>query len=266
MSVVIQPGFIGISEPLDNPRIMYDRRPNPTITVTSSASGFSPEAMRDVNTWNFWRGGAANQTVTCTYSSRSTDYAAIAAHNLGSIGATVSCTVGGTVVATATPEDDSALVFLFNPVVATEVQFVITGASSSPEIAVISIGRALEMPRLSVFTDTPISESKQITYRYQHSLTGDIIGRMAEGAKLEFSLQVNNLPEAFRTSNATVNWHKFLRHVDDSEPFFIAAKPLSYPDDVAYCQAKERPRFVRQTPNAKLSGSITFNCLGYVAP
>jgi hypothetical protein len=257
MSVVIQSGID------DKPRICFDKHTS-TVGVTSSASGYDPDWMLDGETWSVWQAGGTTQTITLSFSSQTTSYAALAAHNLGSIGASVTCKVGGVTVGSISPTDDSAIVFLFSSQSASQVQFVITGGTA--EIAVAQAGDALEMPQLSVFTGLPISESKQVRYRHQQSVTGDVLGRAVEGADLRFDLTVQNLPETFRAAAGDITWKGFINHVDNVGPFFIAAKPSSYPDDVAYAQATERPRFNRERANLNNSGAVTFQCMGYAAP
>jgi hypothetical protein len=265
MSVVIETGFTGTTQPIDQPRICYDKH-TATVSVTSSASGYDPDWLLDGETWSVWQAGGTSQTITLTFSTASTGYAALAAHNLGSTGASITCQAGGVNVGTISPTDDSPIVFLFENTTVTTVAFVISGGSKAPEIAVAQAGLALEMPRLSVFTGLPISESKQVRYRHQQSITGDVLGRAVEGADLRFDLTVQNLPETFRTSTESVSWKRFISHVDNVGPFFIAAKPSSYPDDVAYARATERPRFNRERANRNNSGTVTFQCMGYAAP
>jgi len=265
MSVVIQSGFTGISEPIDQPRICFDTH-TATPTATSTATGADVNWLVDGETWSVWEGGSTSQTVTLTFSSAATSYAAIAAHNLGSTGATVSCAAGGVTVGSISPDDDGAIVFLFGSTTVTTVAFTISGGSAAPQIAVAQAGEVLEMPRLSVFTGLPISESKQVRYRHQQSIRGDVLGRAVEGADLRFDLTVQNLPETFRAASGDVTWKGFINHVDNTGPFFIAAKPSSYPDDVAYARAMERPRFNRERANLNNSGAVTFQCMGYAAP
>jgi len=265
MSVVIQSGFTGIAEPIDQPRICFDTH-TATPTATSTATGANVAWLVDGETWSVWEGGGTSQTVTLTFSSAATSYAAIAAHNLGSTGATVSCAAGGVTVGSISPDDDGAIVFLFGSTTVTTVAFTISGGSAAPQIAVAQAGEVLEMPQLSVFTGLPISESKQVRYRHQQSIRGDVLGRAVEGADLRFDLTVQNLPETFRAAAGAVTWKGFINHVDNTGPFFIAAKPSSYPDDVAYARAMERPRFNRERANLNNSGAVTFQCMGYAAP
>lgn len=260
MSVVIASGFTGIAEPIDNPRIGFDA-PVSTGAASSSADGYDPNWAVDGETWSVWEAGSNVSSLTISFPAQTISYAAIAAHNLASIGGTVSCSVGGSI----SPTNNDTIMFLFLPRVESSVTFSFTG-SGPARVAVARAGAVLELPRPSVYLGTPISQSRQVTYRHQRSLRGDILGRAVEGAQTNFDFTVNNLPETFRAATGDITWGGFLRHIDNVGPFFIASKPLSYPDDVAYVQAAERPRFTRETPNRALSGSITISCTGYSAP
>ena len=260
MSVVIASGFEGIVEPIDNPRIGFDA-PVSEGTASSSADGYDPNWAADGETWSVWEAGGNTSSLTISFPSQTISYAGIAAHNLASIGGSVSCSAGGSI----SPTDNDAVMFLFAPQTASSVTFTFSGGGPA-RVAVARAGAVLEMPRPSVYLGTPISQSRQVTYRHQRSIRGDILGRAVEGAQKNFEFTTNNLPETFRESTDVASWNGFLRHIDNVGPFFIAAKPLSYPDDVAYVQAAERPRFTRETPNRALSGSITISCTGYSAP
>jgi hypothetical protein len=265
MSVVIESGFTGNSEPIDQPRICFDV-PSITASATSTAAGSDVSWLTDGETWSVWEGGSTSQTITLSFTAGQVSYAGIAAHNLGSTGATVQLRAGGATISTHNPTDDSAILFLFSNRVASSVQFVISGGFAVPQIAVALAGEALELPRLSVFTGLPISESKQVRYRHNQSIRGDVLGRAVEGAELRFDVTVQNLPETFRAAAGDITWKGFIDYVDSFGPFFIAAKPESYPDDVAYARAMERPRFNRERANLNNSGAVTFQCMGYAAP
>lgn len=262
MSVVIQSGFLGNIENIDNPRICFDRH-TATATATSTASGSSAAWLVDGETWTVWEGGGTSQTVTLTFASAVTGYAALAAHNLGSTGATVTCQAGLTTVGSISPDDDGAIVFLFGNTTVTSVTFTISGGSAAPQIAVAQAGEVLEFPRLSTFVGLPISESQQVRYRHQQSIRGDVLGRAVEGADLRFDLQIDYLPETFRTAAGDITWSGFKTHLEATGPFFVMSKPSSYPDDVAYARCVEHPRFERTMPNAAASGSVTLSCMGY---
>lgn len=272
MSVIMQLGFSGTSQPIDHPRVCFDA-PAATGTAQNSASGYDPDWVTDGETWNYWRAGSSTSSLTITFPSTEViSYTALAAHNLGATGAIIAIQIStdGTNfssmsgVSAHAPLDDSAIVWLFRPTAVRAVRFGFINKVA--EIAVAQAGMALEFPQRSVFTGLPISESRNVRYRHQQSITGNVLGRAVEGAELEFDLTINNLPETFREAFGSITWKGLLSHIDSGRPFFLAAKPSKYPDDVAYVQALERPRFERQTPNLLLSGSTTFSCKGYSVP
>jgi hypothetical protein len=274
MSVVIQSGFTGNAQPIDQPRICFDKH-TATAAASGTASGYDPALVTDGETWSLWRASTFTSTLTITFASnQSTNYAALGAHNLGSGSSDVqlqtstdgSTFVNATGISSHSPTDDSAIVWLFETASLRAIRFSFSGGFLPPTIGVAQAGEVLEMPQLSVFTGLPISESKQVRYRHQQSITGDVLGRAVEGADLRFDMTVQNLPETFRAAAGDITWKGFINHVDNTGPFFIAAKPESYPDDVAYARATERPRFNRERPNLNNSGAVTFQCMGYAAP
>lgn len=275
MSVVLGTGFDGVAQPVDNPRLCFDKHAA-TATATASASGADPAWVTDGETWSIWEAGSAAESLTLAFGSAvAIDYVGIAAHNLGSTSASVQIrfqmTSGGSFdipsdIGLHDPTDDGAILFLFEPRTVLGVRLVFSGGTASPQIAVAQAGEALELPRKAVYTALPIPESKQIRYRHQQSIRGDVLGRAVEGADLQFSVTINNLPETFREAAGDITWRGFVEHVESVGPFFVATKPDSYPDDVAYARCSEQPRFDRARANRTLSGDVTLQCMGYSAP
>lgn len=271
MSVVIQSGFLGNVEVIDNARICFDAHAA-TGTASGTASGASAAWVTDGETWTVWEGSGASVSLTITFASNlTTGYAALAAHNLGSASKSVALHTSTdgtnfsahTGISTHAPDDDGAIVWLFANTSLRAVRFVFSGGSTAPQVAVAQAGEVLEFPRLSTFTGLPISESAQVRYRHQQSVTGDVLGRAVEGADLNFTLQIDYLPETFRTAAGDITWSGFKAHLEATGPFFVMSKPSSYPDDVAYARCVEHPRFERTMPNAAASGSVTLSCMGY---
>lgn len=276
MSVVIATGFTGIAQPIDNPRICFDVAPVDAVVASGSAAGADPDWVTDGETWSVWQGDAALVTIDLDFGAvaQDIDYVAIGAHTLGSTAASVQIrfqlTDGGTWdiptdIGLHEPDDDGAIVFLFPSRSVFGVRLVIFDGTAAPSIAVFQAGQALEVPRKSVYTGTPITESDQIEYRHQRSIRGDVLGRAVQGAMLEFDVIINNLSETFKAAAGDITWGGFRRHVKDVGPFFIAPKPSSYPADVAYARLVEQPRFERAIPNRNVAGSVTLRCMGYLA-
>lgn len=261
------------STPIAHPRVGFQKHAA-TVTATSSAAGSNPQWLMDGETWSVWTAGGSSVTVTLTFASgQVVDYLGIAAHTLDLAGSTITleANTGSGFVAVAGLQSlpittDSAIMMMFGPLVATALRVVITG-SSAPSIAVMQAGQMLTFPRLSQFTGLPIAESEQTTYRLAQSVTGNVLGRAVEAAELAFSVSINYLSEEFRTETGAASWQAFTKHVRDVGPFFIAGRPSdNYRDEVAYVQARQRPRFERATPNREISGSVTLECVGYKRP
>ena len=272
MSVIIEDEFLGRDYPLTHPRLCYDV-PSATLSASDSADGADPAWLGDGETWSVWKPDSLPVSINRTYSEPTEiDYIGIAAHTLGRNGCEVRVRfdfgegfVESEGIPDFTPTDDSAILILFEPKTVVGVRFRIL-SGDIPEVAVFTAGRALEMPRKSIYTELPISESEQIRYQHNQSVRGDVLGRRVEGSDLEFSVSIQNLPETFRTSDAAVNWRGFKQHIEGTGPFFIATRPASYPDDVAYARLARQPRFDRAIPNRRISGEVQLSCVGYRSP
>ncbi len=247
-----------------------------TVSASASASGSDPDWLVDGQTFTIWEAAGTSGDVSIDFGStaQAVGYVGIGAHTFGTQGATVRpsfmLTEGGsyidaTDVVAHTPADDSALLWLFPERMVYGVRLSFSAATAAPYAAVFSAGASLVMPQRSIFTGTPISESDVTTYRHQRSLKGDVLQKTVQGAHLDFEITVQNLSEDFRRGDG---WSGFVDHVRGSGTggFFVSPKPEAYPEDVAFAHVQERPRFVRQTPNKRVSGEVNLSCKGYRAP
>lgn len=283
MTAIIAPSHIGLNYPLDHPRICY-QKPETTVTASSSAPGADPAWLDDGETWSVWKSGGTpdpnlgsfgvlRDHVDLTFSEpNDISYIGIAAHNLDLIqGEGLSSTVWvyfdtgsgfGDPVFESKPNDDSAILFLFDPITveAVRIQFL---TFSEPEIAVAQAGLAMELPRRATYTGLPISESEQTTYRNNKSVRGGILTRTIQGAELSFDMQIANLSEEWRRGD---DWKNFVEHVRNTGPFFICPRAIKYPEDIAYAVATDRPKFERSIPNHRVSGQFSLQCVGYKRP
>ena len=166
------------------------------------------------------------------------------------------------VVSWVLPEADDAILFLFEPFEADRVRVVIGAAIA--EIGYILVGRVTEFPRKARFTGLPITESQQVEYRDNTSMTGKPLGRTLQRDGLEFSVEIDNLPETFRADE----WRAFREAMERGgrQFFFYAARPEKYPDEVALAWQRQPAPFDRAIPNARISGSIAMTCGGYRQP
>ena len=269
MSVILQNGFVGIEQGLNHPRLCW-RRQAGTVTASSEAEGFDAEFAYAEELVNAWKPEAVPADWTVTFADDApVSYVGIGAHTIGSSGATVKLQVSDGVGGwddvpgcTATPDDDAAILFLIAPVDVDAVRVVLEGEIA--EIGYILVGRVTEFPRLARFTGLPITESQQVEYRDNTSMTGKPLGRTLQRDGLEFSVEIDNLPETFRADE----WREFREAMERGgrQFFFYAPKPVKYPDEVALAWQRQPAPFDRAQPNAQISGSISMTCGGYRQP
>jgi len=269
VSVVFETGFTGIAQDPDHPRLCW-RKQAGTITASTEAEGFDAEFAYAEELVNAWRPESVPADWTVTFADDApVSYVGIGAHTLGSAGATVKVQVPDGVGGwddvpgcTVSPDDDAAILFLIAPVDVDAVRIVVEDEIA--EIGYILVGQVTEIPRLARFTGLPITESQQVEYRDNTSMTGKPLGRTLQRDGLEFSVEIDNLPETFRANE----WRAFRDALERGgrQFFFYAARPEKYPDEVALAWQRQPAPFERAQPNAQISGSIAMTCGGYRQP
>jgi hypothetical protein len=140
----------------------------------------------------------------------------------------------------------------------------VTVATDAPRLGNIRFGEVTELPRLSTFAPAlPITEAEVFSYNVNRSDTGEWLGRSVVSNGLEFSVEVQHVPEAW----AATEWRDFRRHCNEGDAtFFIAPKPQSFPAEVAYAWPLETVRAERAMPNARMSRAVALLCGGYRKP
>lgn len=262
MSVIISQGVFD----RNLPRLCW-RRLAGTITASTEADGFDAAFAYAEEVVNAWKPTAVPADWTVTFATdQALDYVGIGAHTLGAQGATVKVQVsdgaGGwddIAGAEASPASDAAILFLFPKVTTGAVRVVVSGAVA--EIGYILVGSATVFPRLARFTGLPITESQQVEYRDNTSMTGKPLGRTLQRDGLEFSVEIQHLSETFRANE----WAAFREAMERGgrQFFFYAAKPGKYPDEVALAWQRSPAPFNRAIPNKNISGEISMTCGGY---
>lgn len=262
MSVVIANGVTNT----DLPRIGW-RSITGTVSASTAAAGFEAALAATPQTYSAWKPTA---TTTQTWevdagTSRSANYCGVGAHELGDVGATVTVqrwtgSSWSNVVSTS-PTDNSALLFLFPTASATRWRIRITGASAPARIGNIRFGEVTTLPRKSSFSPAlPITEAEQFTYNVNVSDAGEWLGRSVVAAGLQFSIQINHVPETF----ADGEWAAFRVHCNEGDAtFYIAPKPAQYAKEVAYAWPTETVRAERNVAQRNLSRAINLQCAGY---
>lgn len=220
-----------------SPLILWQNRlKTGTISVSSEATGGEGENAIDDNTYDFWTPTALPATWAMTFPiSRSMDYAAIAAHNLGSTGNTVAVEyhngTGWVELASVTPTDDSVIIIAFNGEFSTQYRFYISGGTV-PSIGVLYLGDEIRFDSGILPAYTPLYMAEEVELLKSQSLNGQFITNRVNrrGAKSSFSLNI--LERSFVESTA---FQDFRDHYNDGEPFFFASNPSELTNDVSYC-------------------------------
>lgn len=235
ISPSLAPNVGQLAQPLGHARIGYDNFvKGSTVTATSEVSGFPADAVALSMTYERWQPSAMPATLSIDAGSASdADYIGIAAHTLGSTGATVAIeystdNMSWTTVETISPADDSAIMVLFTSVQAQYWRLVISG-TTAPQIGVVYIGQVLAMQRGIYGGHSPGKLSRQTTIRPTRSEGGQWLGR---------SVIRQGYSESYSWDNLTATWYRdnFDPFVEAAiqYPFFVAWQPLRHPSEVLY--------------------------------
>ena len=245
MSVVISSQFVLSDQafPLNHARMGIDNAlDGATITATSSATGFDPENVIDGTTYDYWRPTSGNATLTATLSSvQEIDYLGIAAHDLGSVGASFQLQHyidGGWVDTTDayTPNQFTAIqtgdatIMAFFPRVFTDRVRVIFTSDTVFSVGVLYVGKAFAFERPFYQGHRPLNLNRRTTIARHVTERGLDVGRHIRRKGATTQIAVNNqTPQFIRNQVAPFIAKR------RTKGFFFAWRPDSLPDDVAFC-------------------------------
>ena len=214
--------------PLNYARIGYEN------ILTSSTATVDPDESLNVltpSTYDKWRPDA-DATLTANGDESVCNYVGIAAHNLGTSGATVviSTVLNGvqTVIFSGQYDNDRAKFIRFNDAPCDGVTVQVTGGANV-EIGVIFLGKELEMMRPLYAGHNPVYLSSTDKYSPQMSDGGQFLGKILirQGYATQASFK-----------HLTYEWYKenFQPFVESSKsrPYFWAWNLLEHPDDIVY--------------------------------
>jgi len=225
------------------------------ITATSflvdGATSFPPSNMSNPATAFGWEAAdTSDQTITITNdSSTEVDYIGIARHNLNQSGLEVTIKFDGIVVSPATSISDAqAQLFLFVGASPALIEIAITGATDPAKIAVVYVGKSLDLQRNIYVGHTPVTYGRDIQQMSGVSQSGEYLGEVRFNQTLSTSVSLLHLtPEWYRQ-----NLDEFFGRVPRS-PCFWAWRPGTYPAEVGYCWIEGNPRPVNQLANGMMS-------------
>lgn len=237
MSVVIQAAF-SPARPLTHARIGHATITRTgTLLASGEQAGFEADAAINPLTYEFWKPDALPATWRIDASAAvSVDYIAIAAHTMGTDGASVkpqwsdndSAWNDITGISAHAPADDGPILFLFASEAHRYWRLQVTG-STLPSLGVIFIGAALAMERPIFGGHSPFDLSRTTVIRPTTSERGQFLGRsiVRSGFNAEYSWS-HLTPSFYRD--------EFDLFVADALefPFFMAWRPLGFPESIGY--------------------------------
>jgi len=207
---------------------------NGTVTASTEATDAPIENALTDSTWDYWQPTTTSGTVSLSLGSSTTASAlGIAAHDLGSKGATVTVKRGATTVATINPTDDTPILILFASSSSSTWSVEITGASSAFSIGNMVLGVPLIFESGVVPSYTPSYMADNVELLMNQSLGGQFFQNRVIRKSAETSIQLNILERSF-IEGAT--FQNFRDYYNDGKTFYWAAGPSVFEKDVAFCR------------------------------
>jgi hypothetical protein len=207
-----------------------------------------------------WRGESINeQSVQVSLSAaQDVNYFAIAKHNLGSSGATLTfqySTDGSTWVDATSAQvlnTDYVVIHEFDTIFASFFRLLITPGSEPPSIAVLYIGETLVLQRRIYVGHTPLPFGRKTTVSNGRSESGEFLGRVLRRQFLESSVDLKNL---------TPQWYRqymepFIQAAT-TQPFFWAWRGSQFPNETGYAWLSDDTRMANQLSNGFVSCSFS---------
>lgn len=220
--------------PLNYARIGIDNTVSIISGATASATSddVGSSNMLTPSTYDKWRPVLDPSDATLIGASKLCNYVGIAAHNLGTEGATLVVEVsnGG-----ATTEIFNGVVLSDRPIYIRFTEslndrvFINISGSTVAEVGVVYLGKELEMMRPNYSGYTPVTLSSKDVFTPQVSDGGQFLGKQL--VRKGFATEIN-----FR--HLTYSWYE-----ENFQPFVISAKALPYfwawnllehPNEIAY--------------------------------
>lgn len=259
-SVVLSPSVAEIVD-ARNPRICWQNVVTPESVSADEETDDEPAVnIANPATYLRWRGTSTDQqSVQVSLSAaKEVNYFAIAKHNLGSTGATLtfqSSTDGSTwsnVTSPAVLNTDYVVIHEFDIVFARYFRLLITPGTEPPSVAVLYIGRTLVLQRRIYVGHTPLPYGRKTTVSNGRSESGEFLGRVLRRQFLESSVDLQNV---------TPTWYReyfepFARSAT-TRPFFWSWRPASYPDECGYAWLTDDVKMSNQRSNGYVQCSFS---------
>lgn len=240
MAILIQSAY-SPTRPLTQARIGHATITRTATAATLSASGeqsgFEADSALNSLTYEFWKADALPATWRIDAGSAvSVDYVGIAAHTLGTDGASVkvqhsdndSAWTDVTGISVHAPTDDGPILFLFASLSHRYWRILITG-STIPSVGVVYIGAVLAMPKGIYGGHSPLDLARTTVIRPQSSERGQFLGRSIVRGGFHADYSFKHLTPAFYRSEFELFVADALQY-----PFFMAWRPSTFTDSIGY--------------------------------
>ena len=207
-----------------------------TVTWSSQATGFAALNVADDETWNSWKPTAVPATISCDVGfDKNCNCAGIAAHNLGSSGATVQVQYSDdgaawTTVATYAPLTDEDIMIFWDLETHRYWRLRVTGAVAN--IGVLFIGVRLVFPVTVLSGHKPLHHSRKVELLTNTSMTGQFLGNR----RLKQSAQTNVNLGLLDRDWVEGTLPTFEDHYNNGRTFFYCSDPTNAPKDFGYCR------------------------------
>lgn len=174
-----------------------------TVTTSSEASGFEKENAYDWLTFDHWKGSALDASIVIDAGLGNTvdyNYIGIAAHDIGSIGGTITLQkstdgISYTTIQTISPTTDNVV---FNTFATETSRFIrILNSVALAKFGVISIGLRVDLPRGMTSGYEPMSLKQSYNLTTNTSINYQFIGSSREKIPITGNIRLSSLSQSW---------------------------------------------------------------------
>lgn len=209
------------------------------VSADSSATGYPASNLANASTTNRWvSGSTAEQLITVAGVIDDVDYVAIAGHNFGSAG--VSLSIEGQtsesapdfeVLASIDPATDAPLLIRIPKAPYISLQIRLTPVDVAPFASVLFVGELIIVPTGISPGYTPLEHGRDVDLVGGRAESDEYLGNIVVGSSLSSSTPFRLLPPIWYEAEM----RPFIRAANFGEAFFFAWSPVLRPNDVGYC-------------------------------
>lgn len=229
------------------------------IISTTAQAGYPVTNLANPSTSLLWKGNALlAETIEVATSGSSVDYVAINGHNFFTAGVSVTIRYelasSGTFItnhSNGVPTEDGRLIIRFAPRLATRIQIVLGAGTVKPQASCVYIGEGISVKRRLYVGHTPINFGRVTKIVNGRAENGAFLGRVMVGEGRVSSVDLQNLP---------ADWYRSVLDpfllLAQTEPFFWAWRPLSYPGEDGFVWITNDPQPSNQRSNGMMQVSF----------